>query len=251
MDKPQTYSASVSSVVNMAGEFYVAKIALTDPKEMHFLAGQYVIFQIGPPKIRHTLSIASSPADSKTIDILQSVAPMGEGSKWMLGLKPGDTVQFLGPLGKFMLQKESPLRQGSSEASPQPKVFVATGCGIAPLRSMILDQLSAVSYQSSDSSQKMTLYWGLRYEEDVFWKKEFDALAARYPNFHFTITLSRPTDRWMGARGRVTAHVAAGTPELSKSEFYLCGTRQMIIDMKGLLAENGVPSDQIFTETFF
>jgi len=235
MDKPQTYTATVSSVVNVAGKFYVAKLALAGPKEMLFQAGQYVIFKIGPPKGNHTLSIASSPANSKTIDILQSVAPMGEGSKWMLGLKAGDAVRFLGPLGKFTLQKES----------PKQKVFVATGCGIAPLRSMILD------YLETGPTAGVCLWWGLRHETDVFWKGEFDDLAMKHPNFHHTITLSQPTDAWRGSRGRVTAHVVAGTPERIQSEFYLCGTRQMIVDMRGLLVHNGVPQSQIFTEAFF
>lgn len=238
MQKPTLYTATVSSVNNVAGDFYVATIALTDPKEMHFLAGQYVIFQIGPPKLRHTLSIASSPVHSNTIDILQSVVPMGEGSKWLLGLKPGDPVQFLGPLGKFVLQKES----------PRPKVFVATGCGIAPLRAMIMDELNG---QGTGNNKQMTLFWGLRYEENVFWETEFEELSTQYPNFHSTITLSQPTDRWTGTRGRVTEHVVAGTPDLVHAEFYLCGSRAMIVDMKAILADNGVPQSQIYTEAFF
>lgn len=232
---PQTYTATVSSVTNIAGKFYVVTLSLASPSTITFIAGQYVIFQIGPPKLRHTLSIASSPSDGKTIDILQSVAPMGEGSKWMLGLKAGDTVQFLGPLGKFTLQK----------ASPRPKVFVATGCGIAPLRSMILD------YLETGGTAAVTLWWGLRHETDVFWQNEFEAIKAQYSNFHAVTTLSQPGVSWAGQRGRVTAHVVAETPEFSKSEFYLCGTRQMIVDMRGILTENGVPQTQIFTEAFF
>lgn len=235
MDKPQIYTATVSSVVNVAGKFYVVTLSLASPSTITFIAGQYVIFQIGPPKLRHTLSIASSPADSKTIDILQSVAPMGEGSKWLLGLKPGQTVRFLGPLGKFTLQKEI----------PRSKVFVATGCGIAPLRSMILD------YLETGGTAPITLWWGLRLETDVFWQNEFGDIKAQYSNFHAITTLSQPGVSWTGQKGRVTAHVVAGTPEISKSEFYLCGTRQMIVDMRGLLTDNGVPQSQIFTEAFF
>lgn len=225
---PQTYTAVVSSVTRKAGDFYVAKLALTDPKEIQFQAGQYVIFKIGPPKGNHTLSIASPPSQAGEIDILQSVTPMGEGSKWLLGLKGRDTVQFLGPLGKFTLQRD-----------PKPKVFVATGCGIAPIRSMILDHPSG------------TLYWGLRHETDVFWDKELTELSHNNPDFRFTITLSQPSEGWKGARGRVTRHVVRETPRLVESGFYLCGSRQMIVDMKGILTDNGVPSEQIFTETFF
>lgn len=246
--KPKTYTAVVNSVVNVAGDFYLAKLKLTQPGEMSFLAGQYVICKIGPPKINHTLSIASAPASPASprpggpthrgepnpdgsIELLQSVAPMGEGSKWLLGLKPGDPIEMLGPLGKFVLQKES----------SRPKVFVATGCGIAPIRAMVVDALR----------EQMTLYWGLRYETDVFWKEEFEGLATEHPNFRFIMTLSQSTDAWTGARGRVTEHVIKETPDLKNSEFYLCGTRGMIVDMRELLTKSGVSAERIYTETFF
>lgn len=239
MRKPTTYTAIVSSVANVAGEFYVVKLSLTNPSTIAFTAGQYVIFQIGPPKLRHTLSITSSPRTTGTIDILQSVAPMGEGSRWLLRLKAGDTVQFLGPLGKFILEKES----------PRQKVFIATGCGLAPLRSMIFD------YLETGGKAQVLLYWGLRFETDLFWQEELEILAKQYPNFHSMTTLSKPTDAWTESasrrKGRVTDHVIGKTPELQSSKYYLCGTRQMIVDMRGLLTENGVPPEQIFTEAFF
>lgn len=235
MDKPQTFTATVSSVTQMAGAYYVARFALAQPKEIQFQAGQYVIFMIGPPKLRHTLSITSAPSSENVIEFLQSVAPMGGGSKWFLGLALGDTVQWVGPLGKFVIPK----------GSTKPKVFVATGCGLAPLRSMIRD------YLETDGTAPVTLWWGLRYETDVFWQEELAGLAARYSNFHYTVTLSKPTDAWQGSRGRVTAHVVGETPELTDSEFYLCGSRQMIVDIRRLLTQNGVQNEQIYTETFF
>ncbi|MBI5620519.1 hypothetical protein HY949_01955 [Candidatus Gottesmanbacteria bacterium] len=278
---PQTYIATVSSVENVAGEFHVVKLMLVEPKEMQYTAGQYVICKIGPPKGNHTLSIASAPNHDGTIQLLQSVAPMGEGSKWLLGLKPGDPIQFLGPLGKFVLQKES----------PRPKVFVATGCGIAPLRAMIMDQLITRSAEAgtpwfshrqgpdlSDihnsstakavamlrngmppraienartNPSELTLFWGLRHETDVFWKEEFETLAREHPNFRFVLTLSQSTDSWHGEKGRVTEHVVKETHDAKNAEFYLCGTRAMIVDMRALLTQAGVPAEQIFTETFF
>lgn len=235
MDKPRTFTARVSSMTRMAGEFYVARFTLVEPKEILFQAGQYLIFLIGPPKLRHILSISSPPSQRGSLDILQSVAPMGWGSEWLLALKSGDTARFLGPLGKFTLQKES-LRH---------KVFVATGCGMAPIRSMILD------YLERGGTAKVMLWWGLRYETDFFWQGELVDLASRYPNFHSMITLTQPTEAWRGSRGRVTDHVVEETSDLQKAEFYLCGSRQMIVDMRKLLTDNGVPVEQIFTETFF
>ncbi len=234
--RPQTYTATVSSVTRLAGEFYLGAFALVDPTEIQFLAGQYVIFQIGPPKLRHTMSIASPPSKRREIEILQQRVPGGEGSKWFAGLKRGDRVQWVGPLGKFVLSGQTP---------PHPKVFVATGSGIAPIRSMIRD------YLETGGTARVTLWWGLRHETDLFWQEELAALAEKHANFHYTMTLSKPTDAWTGKRGRVTEHGIGETPDLAESEFYLCGNRHMIVDMRGILTDNGVPGEQIFTETFF
>ena len=219
----------------MAGEFYAARFTLIDPEEITFQSGQYVIFLIGPPKRRHTLSIASSPSEVGTMDFLQSVSPMGGGSQWFLSLKSGDKAQFLGPLGKFTLQKQS----------PKQKVFIATGCGYAPFRSMIHD------YLESGGHAQVRLWWGIRHETDLFWQEELVSLAKKYTNFLYTMTISQPTDAWNGVRGRVTEHVVGETPELTNSEFYLCGNRQMIVDMRQLLTQNGVLQEHIHTETFF
>lgn len=229
MDKPQIYTAKVASIKNLAGDYFLGRFVLVDPRQMQFAAGQYVIFHLLPPKLRHTMSIASPPSKKGEIEILQQRVAGGEGSKWFALLQKGDMVRFTGPLGKFVLNGEA----------ARPKVFVATGSGIAPLRSMILDHPSG------------TLYWGLRHESDLFWQEELKRLANNHKNFHYTITLSQPTDTWSGTRGRVTEHVVAETPELTESEFYLCGNRQMIVDMREFLADNGVPENQIYTETFF
>lgn len=235
INKPQEFHATVGFLKNLAGEFYLARFDMVAPSTIDFDAGQYVIFLTGGSKPRHTLSIASSPKEKNSIDFLQSVAPMGEGSKWFMNLKAGDEVSFLGPLGKFCMQKNT----------PEGKTFVATGCGVAPLRSMILD------YLESGGTAPVTLYWGLRFETDVFWKEEFEALEKKYPNFHFYLTLSKPTDIWQGLKGRVTDHLLSETKQLQNTEYYLCGNRQMIVEVRKLLTDAQVPDAKIFTETFF
>ncbi len=233
--KPIQNRARVAWLKNLAGEFYLARFEMVAPETIDFSAGQYVIFLTGGSKPRHTLSIASSPSERKSIEVLQSVAPMGEGSKWFMNLKSGDDVTFLGPLGKFIMPKNV----------DQAKIFVATGCGVAPFRSMILD------YLETGGSASVTLYWGLRFEMDVFWQEEWSQLASRYANFRYITTLSKPTDSWQGVRGRVTDHIIKDKEHFGDAEFYLCGNRQMIMEVRRQLADNGVAEERIFTETFF
>lgn len=237
MDSHQTFAATVLQTVHLAGDYFLGRFSLVRPKEIDFTAGQYVVFHIPPPKRRHTMSIASPPSQRGEIEILQQRVPGGEGSAWFASLKAGDTVRFTGPLGRFTLVD-----------SDRPKVFVATGSGIAPIRSMIRDALNG---QRTGSGKPMTLYWGLRYETDIFWQDELQCLADKHQSFHYTITLSKSTDAWRGARGRVTEHVVAETPNLTEAEFYLCGSREMIADVRSLLSRHGVAAEQIVTEMFF
>lgn len=115
------------SKANLAGSFWLLKLAPTRP--FSFLAGQYISLKVDDRGQRRSYSIASFPSQAE-IELLIDVSPMGIGSRYVLGLQPGDEVEALGPLGRFGING----KRGK-------KLFVATGCGIVPLRSMILEQL--------------------------------------------------------------------------------------------------------------
>lgn len=229
----EIHSATVTDNTHLASDFYLVRFKTPGPTP--FQAGQYVTFHIGPPKQRHIMSIASPPNKQGDIEILQCVAPNGPGSHWAQALKPGDATQFTGPLGRFVLNRESQKR----------KVFIATGCGVAPIRSMILD------YLTHGGTREVVLYWGMRYLRDLFWQEEFQILAKKYPNFHIYMTISQPEGEWQGLRGRVQAHVFSMEKNLTESEFYLCGSRDMIREMREQLVARGVSPDVIYNEVFF
>ena len=154
---------------------------------------------------------------------------MGPGSLYFLSKKVGDALQMLAPLGNFCI-----------EPTPRRKVFVATGTGIAPIRSMLLHAIQTTP---------MTLYWGLRHETDIYWNKEFVDLAKQYPTFQYTLVLSKPETQWQGKTGHVTEYLA-DEGDLTDADYYLCGNKQMISDTKVLLLAHHVPDVQIKTEMF-
>jgi NAD(P)H-flavin reductase len=158
---------------------------------------------------------------------------MGPGSKFFLEKKVGDRITVLAPLGTFRFELPTP-----------PVVFVATGTGIMPFRSMI------ETYLISGGKQEITFVWGLRHEEDIFWKDVLDAWQKTYPNFHYSIVLSKPSDAWKGKTGHVTEHILEEIPSLETHTFYLCGNRHMISDVKTDLLAHKVPEGQIKTELF-
>ncbi len=207
---------------------------LDEPKEMVFVAGQTVMLFIAPG-VNRSMSIASVPEEKNSILLAHDVGPMGPYSKWALAAKPGDTMSFMGPLGIFVLDRESPRR----------KVFVATGSGIAPFYPIAKD------YLTHGGTGEITLYWGVRHEEDLFWQKELEILTRHYPNFRLLLTLSQGSDTWQGKRGYVREHIFSQEQHLPDTDFYLCGNRDMVREMKEKLNFAGVPPTQIKFELFY
>lgn len=203
------------------------------PSSIEFRAGQNMMLMISPG-VNRTMSIASPPSATDIL-MVHDISPMGPGSKWTLGLKVGDSATIVAPTGGILSFLDTPKR----------KVMVATGTGIAPFHAMILDAIE------KKSSVPMMLYWGQRYEQDVYWKEEFDAIAGSASTFSWKQILSRPTPAWQGLTGHVTEHVLLMEKDLTGSEFYICGNKAMTEEVKAKLLEKNVPKEQIKTELFY
>jgi NAD(P)H-flavin reductase len=136
----------------------------------------------------------------------------------------GDPISFKGPAGAFYLKDDA----------ARDLVFVATGTGIAPIRSMISAQLE------KKTEQVVTLFWGLRSQRDLYYQEELESLAERYPQFSYTTTLSRPEAGWTGAVGRVTTLIQDRIVSVHNLAVYLCGNGGMIRDVTALLQGKGL-----------
>lgn len=236
LPKPQKYTSRLISIEKVSSNMYLERFELLNPTDITFLAGQTIMLYVAPG-VNRSMSIASPPSDTHIILLAHDVSPNGAYAKWALAAKVGDQMNFMGPLGVFVLDKES----------PRKKVIVATGSGIAPYRSMLLDYLPS-------AAGEITLYWGLRREEDIFWQKELEELAAKYPNFHVVMTLSQPTDAWQsagGRRGHVQEHMFAEQKNLTDMDWYLCGSKAMINETRDKLKAAAVPDTQVKFELFF
>ena len=232
--RPQKYTATITSKVQLTNKIILVVFTLQTPSEITFLAGQTFLLNVSPG-VNRSMSIASPPKEKNTILMCHDVSPNGPGSQWTINHTVGDTATFMAPLGLFVLDKES----------HRKKILVATGTGIAPYRSMLLD------YLENGGTDDITVYWGLRYDDDVYWLDELTELSSKYPNFRFVLTLSKPTDAWQGKKGRVTDHVIQDESNLPGSDFYLCGNQAMIKEVEAQLLAAHVPTHQIFKELYF
>jgi NAD(P)H-flavin reductase len=230
---PQKFTSRLAEIKKISSKVYLERFELIEPKEITFVAGQTVMLYVAPG-VNRTMSIASPPSEKTSITLLHDVSPMGVYSKWALAAKVGDEMEFMGPLGGFILDRES----------PRNKVLIATGTGMTPFYVMVRD------YLSSGGTADVMLYWGLRHEEDIFWQKEFDVLSKQYQNFHFQLTLSQGSENWQGQRGHVQDYLFS-QQNLRDAEYYVCGNRLMVEDVRAKLKGADVPDSQVKFELFY
>lgn len=236
MIKPQQMKAKLADKQVLNEKFTQFDFELVEPHQMEFDAGQYVSITVDEHGDRRSYSICSTPDIKHGFELLVDLSPQGVGSKFLESLEFGDEVDVMGPLGRFTL------KEGGNE---EQIIFVATGSGIAPFRSMVLELL-----QEKGETRPITLYWGMRYVEELFWQNDFQDLAEEYENFSFHPVISKAIEEWPLCRGRVTDCLRVHEVPVNAA-YYLCGNAAMIEDVNGLLQEKGVVKENVHFEKFF
>ena len=231
----QCFSARLTAVRDLTYDVRQITLTLLDPPDMRFIAGQFVSFEVDRPGFKspgtRPYSIASPPHQHATIELVLNRVPGGPGSGYLFGLSEGDMTTFTGPVGSFTLHE-----------NPRDILFVATGTGIAPIRSMLW------TLAHGGSTRNIRLLWGLRSERDLYYQDELEELAGRLPHFSFTTTLSQPGPEWRGHVGRVTPLVET-IPSVANLEVYLCGNGGMIKDVRSIIRQKGLCA--IYTEQYY
>jgi ferredoxin-NADP reductase len=157
-------------------------------------------------------------------------------SNYLCDLPQGAVIQVKGPFGSFILRP--PLRD---------TIFIATGTGIAPYRSM-LHWLFADTERHHN--KQFWLVFGSRTQRDIYYHDEFLQLAAEHPNFHYMPTLSRGSDNWPGLRGYVQEHIRKLAEGRADMHAYICGLEKMVTANRELLKSLGWERKSILYEKY-
>lgn len=224
----QLFRAQVERIRDLTHDVREIDLRLVGPPQISFKAGQFLSFEVGQDPLKRTLirpySIASPPSMRDAVTLLFNLVPGGPGSTYLFSPRVGDETQFKGPTGAFYL-RDDPARD---------LLFVATGTGIAPLRSMLF------ALSERGVPRPVTLHWGLRSQRDLYYQDELEALARAHPKFAYITTLSRPEDGWLGERGRVTRLVEERIASVKNLAVYLCGNSGMIKDVTQIIQKRGL-----------
>ena|SRR5437868_6836743 len=208
------------------------------PSQFGFVAGQWLSFRANKPdgeEITRAYSIASPPDHNRFALCLNRVQD-GFMSNFLCDMKEGEELPCQGPFGNFILRP--PMRD---------TLFIATGTGIAPFRSMLH---WALADPKRHQDRALWLLFGSRTEADIYYHEEFLRLAAKHPNFEYLPTLSRGGPEWRGLRGYVQEHVPKIVGDRTDMHGYICGLKKMITANRDLLRGLGWDRKSIIYEAY-
>lgn len=232
------FPGTVSRIERLTPTIKGIWLKLDAPEGMHFQAGQYVNLELPNGIGSRAFSVANAPQEGGEIELNIRIVPGGRGTGYVHEqLKVGERLTISGPYGRFFVKKSADV----------PVIFMAGGSGLSSPRSMILDLLA------EGFAKPITLIYGQRNREELYYHDEFLALERSHPNFQYVPALSHEPEGsdWQGFRGFV--HEAA--KEYFANDFrghkaYLCGPPLMIDSCITTLMQGRLFERDIYTEKF-
>ena len=172
-----------------------------------------------------------------TFDIVLNRVDEGFMSNWLCDIEVGTNVTFHGPHGLFVM------REPKHDA-----VFIATGTGIAPFRSMVQ---WLFAYPERNHDRQFWLVFGTRYHHGIYYREEFEQIQREHPNFHYTATLSRCGDDWQVAEAMCRPRARSGSRPREHDCLHLPpSTTWSTQNRKMLMEEMGWERKQIVFERY-
>jgi CDP-4-dehydro-6-deoxyglucose reductase, E3 len=234
----RTLPSRVQRMERLAHDVMVLYLKLPAAERLQFLAGQYLEFLLKDGS-RRSFSMANAPHDDEFLQLHVRHVAGGSFTEHVFGrMKERDILRFEAPLGTFFLREDS----------DKPIVFVASGTGFAPIKSIIETALK------KGVTRPMTLYWGGRRPQDLY----LNDLPAKWAAEHaqqFTyvpvISDELPEDDWGGRTGFVHRAVMQDLPDLSGHQVYACGVPIMVDSAKrDFIQQCRLPEEDFFADSF-
>jgi CDP-4-dehydro-6-deoxyglucose reductase len=227
----------VQKLTKVADDVMILQLKLPANERLQFLAGQYIDFLLKGGE-RRSFSMANAPHADELVELhVRQVAGGSFTDHVFSKMKERDILRLEGPLGSFFLREDS----------AKPIVFVASGTGFAPIKSII------ESAFHRKIARPMVLYWGGRRPRDLYLDSLANAWTREHAHFRYVPVISeaRPEDQWTGRSGFVHRAVMQDLPDLSGHQVYACGVPVMVdAARKDFTAQCQLPEDEFYADSF-
>lgn len=192
------------------------------PRRSDFLPGQVVGITLSESIAPRLYSICSAPTD-ETLQLLFSIKADGLLTPLLPKLQKGDHLWISKPFGAFL-------------GDDQPAWWIASGTGVAPYRSMLRAHLG---------QNKMLIHGG-RFAHNFYFHDEFEtSLKDKYVR-----CCSQESGEGL-YHGRLTQWLRNQEQLPANQMYYLCGSAEMVVEVRDILIGKGVQIDRIMSEIYF
>ena len=233
----RTLPCRVQRIERPTDDVAILYLKLPTNERLQFLAGQYldILLKDGT---RRSFSMGNAPDDDELLQLhVRHVAGGAFTDHVFSKMKERDILRFEAPLGTFFLREDS----------AKPIVFVASGTGLAPIKSIIESALAKAI------ARPMTLYWGGRRPRDLYLPELPQKWAGEHAGFRYIPVISDALaeDNWTGRRGFVHRAVMEDFSDLSGCQVYACGVPVMVdAARRDFTAECGLPENEFYADSF-
>jgi len=226
----------IQQLERLADDVIVLHLKLPANEKLVYLPGQFIEFLLKDGS-RRSFSIANPPHGAELLQLHVRHVAGGQFTDHVFAkMKERDILRFEGPLGTFFLREDS----------AKPIVFVASGTGFAPIKSIIEAALE------KGIGRPMTLYWGGRRPRDLY----LNALAQGWADagkltYVPVISDALPEDAWRGRTGFVHRAVMEDFADLSGHQVYACGVPVMVDAARNdFISRCQLPEDEFYADSF-
>lgn len=115
-------------------------------------------------------------------------------------------------------------------------VFLATGTGIAPIKSILESQSNQ---DKLGRFNRIIVLWGMKYEKNIFWKPESSRIE-------FIPVFSRESQ----PKRYVQDSIASLELDMAKTVIYACGSDDMIQEAKHKSIQLGLNLNHFYSDAF-
>lgn len=211
-----------SSEVVSLRELSPGVFVLRFTRDFDFLPGQHIGLSVAPDLPPRRYSVASGVGED-CVEVLFDVVAEGALTPRLAAARPGDPLLVYPPTGAFV----------DDDATA---VWIATGTGVAPFRSMV---------RSGLGSGKILIQGARRADEFHFAAEFVDAGLERYVR-----CASRDAGPGLYP-GRLSAWLREEPTLPVDRRYLLCGGALMVVEVRDLLIGRGIPFTGIVSETYF
>ncbi len=221
MKKPEPITEHpVEEVIQLSEATYILRIQRNN---LSFTAGQFVNISLPDSDTSREYTIYSGE-NQDSLDFLIRIVPTGAFSPLIKNLQKSDIVLVDAP-------KDESFTLSEFERAGAKLLFIASGTGIAPFHSMT-QTYPNLNYRLLHGVRHLSD----RYNADHYSPEDYISCVTAEDGGNF--------------KGRVTEFIRQN-PVKEVDRIYICGSSQMIFDVKDLLVEQGNSIENIRTELFF